>query len=196
MRAAEQQNPLEETEADDKAITDHVKIWVRKKKDGLLLLKRWFSKLPFCIYSYTRSKSSPSKQYPNSFTRFGWEILPRKFTSHYTETKTQSIVWVTAGTKLILHVMSWLPPRIKKKKKNLSSKQTKLLIDIIVKIGLYSLAIPQILGSFQSWVSWLQSRYQCCCDSRGLSLQASLWRLSQTLPLREHSQTWSSSLKL
>lgn len=37
----------------------------------LILLKRWFSKLPFCMNSYTRSSSLSSQQYPRSFTRLG-----------------------------------------------------------------------------------------------------------------------------
>lgn len=48
-----------------------------------LLLKRWFSKLPFGINSYTRSSSVSSKQYPNNLTRLGCDNLPRKFTSDY-----------------------------------------------------------------------------------------------------------------
>lgn len=46
-----------------------------------LLLKRWFSKLPRVMNSYTRRSSLSSQQYPNSFTRFGWESLPKKLTS-------------------------------------------------------------------------------------------------------------------
>lgn len=49
-----------------------------------LLLKRWFSRLPRVMNSYTSSLWSSSIQYPISLTRLGWWSCPRKSTSAYT----------------------------------------------------------------------------------------------------------------
>ena len=83
------------------------------------------------MYSYTKSNSSPSKQYPNSFTKFGWETLPRKFTSHYTEKKNKP-----------------------------SNKQTKLCIAYIIDISLeYSTHLPFLKSLEAFGVKFLDSNH-------------------------------------
>lgn len=54
-------------------VPNAVKIYIKKNS----LLNRWFSKLPRGMNSYTRSRCSSSRQYPTSFTRFGWDSCPR-----------------------------------------------------------------------------------------------------------------------
>lgn len=46
-----------------------------------ILLKRWFSKLPRGMNSYTSSRCSSSQQYPINFTRWGCRSRPRTSTS-------------------------------------------------------------------------------------------------------------------
>ena len=46
-----------------------------------ILLKRWFSRLPRNINSYTSNLWSSSQQYPINLTRLGCLSCPRKFTS-------------------------------------------------------------------------------------------------------------------
>lgn len=49
-----------------------------------LLLERCLSKLPFCMYSWTRRNLASSKQYPKNLTRLGWLSFPQNSTSNCT----------------------------------------------------------------------------------------------------------------